>query len=183
MKKFLSSLILCMIMVCASAQTHMKFMGIPLDGHINTFSSKLKAKGATISPLNKQASVGLRLFNGKFYDHLCTFWVSYNAKTGVVYNVRVVIENSMESVLEKTKENIEDVIKEKYLYNSDFGKTNGGTELNVYHIFKDEDSPAYGLIYLGISKDDNYPYNYLLSITYEDVSNASKNQKNIEDDI
>ena len=47
MKKIIS--VLCVFCLCmaVSAQQHMKFMGIPLDGTIDNFAMKLKAKGIT----------------------------------------------------------------------------------------------------------------------------------------
>ena len=46
MKHFLLTLLLTFIVGVCSAQTeHMKFKGVPMEGTLQTFTSKLKAKG------------------------------------------------------------------------------------------------------------------------------------------
>ena len=45
MKKILSIFFALFVCLSLSAQEHMKFMGIPLDGTIDNFTLKLKAKG------------------------------------------------------------------------------------------------------------------------------------------
>ena len=44
MKKILSVFFALCLCMAASAQQHMKFMGIPLDGTIDNFAMKLKQK-------------------------------------------------------------------------------------------------------------------------------------------
>lgn len=46
MKKLILTLIIILTgTFCVQAQEHLKFMGIPLTGNINSFQTKLKAKG------------------------------------------------------------------------------------------------------------------------------------------
>lgn len=46
MKHFLLTLLLTFIVGVCSAQTeHMKFKGVPMEGTLQTFTSKLKAQG------------------------------------------------------------------------------------------------------------------------------------------
>ena len=46
MKHFLLTILLTFIVGVCSAQTeHMKFKGVPMEGTLQTFTSKLKAKG------------------------------------------------------------------------------------------------------------------------------------------
>ena len=47
MKKIISVFFVLCICLSVSAQEHMKFMGIPLDGTIDNFALKLKEKGVT----------------------------------------------------------------------------------------------------------------------------------------
>ena len=45
MKKLILLFLSVIVCVTMQGQTHMKFMGIPLDGTVESFSQKLKAKG------------------------------------------------------------------------------------------------------------------------------------------
>ena len=47
MKKIISIFFALCMCLSISAQEHMKFMGIPLDGTIDNFTLKLKVKGVT----------------------------------------------------------------------------------------------------------------------------------------
>ena len=90
MKKIISILFaLCLCMV-ASAQQHMKFMGIPLDGTIDNFALKLKAKGMTFDAAkSKTAGQGCRVFNGTFMGEKATINVAYNPKSKMVFSAVV----------------------------------------------------------------------------------------------
>ena len=58
MKHFLLTLLLTFIVGVCSAQTeHMKFKGVPMEGTLQTFTSKLKAKG--FMPIGVQDGVSL----------------------------------------------------------------------------------------------------------------------------
>ena len=69
MKHFLSTLLLTFIVGVCSAQTeHMKFKGVPMEGTLQTFTSKLKAKGFTFEEivLGRDAStISVRAITGK----------------------------------------------------------------------------------------------------------------------
>ena len=45
MNKIISVFFAICLCMAASAQQHLKFMGIPLDGTVDNFALKLKAKG------------------------------------------------------------------------------------------------------------------------------------------
>ena len=63
MKHFLLTLLLTFIVSVCSAQTeHMKFKGVPMEGTLQTFTSKLKAKG--FMPIGVQD--GVSLLKGEF---------------------------------------------------------------------------------------------------------------------
>lgn len=62
MKHFLLTLLLTFIVGVCSAQTeHMKFKGVPMEGTLQTFTSKLKAKG--FMPIGVQDGVSLLKVN------------------------------------------------------------------------------------------------------------------------
>lgn len=64
---------------------HLEFMGIPINGSIALFSTKLKSKGYTQLQGNNQLPIGIRGFHGVFAGEECELYVYYNPKTKIVY--------------------------------------------------------------------------------------------------
>lgn len=90
MKKIISIFFALCVCLSISAQEHMKFMGIPLNGSIDNFTLKLKTKGVTYdAERSKAAGPGGRIFNGTFMGENATFMVFYNTKSKIVYSVAV----------------------------------------------------------------------------------------------
>lgn len=90
MNKIISVLFVLCLCMAASAQQHMKFMGIPLDGTIDNFALKLKAKGVTYDAAkSKTAGQGCRVFNGTFMGEKATINVAYNPKSKMVFSAAV----------------------------------------------------------------------------------------------
>ena len=83
MKHFLLTLLLTFIVGVCSAQTeHMKFKGIPMEGTLQTFTSKLKAKG--FMPIGVQD--GVSLLKGEFAAQL-QISVAYFCSIGLYFLV------------------------------------------------------------------------------------------------
>ena len=80
MKKILLLFYLLLITSICCAQ-HLKFMGIPIDGSINAFQTKLIRKGFRISDRSKYSPIGVRSFEGYFTNKKVEIVVFYNAKT------------------------------------------------------------------------------------------------------
>ena len=59
MKKILM-ILFAMLMTVNVYSQHMKFMGVPIDGNINSFAAKMAAKGFTISPRNRYTGSGIQ---------------------------------------------------------------------------------------------------------------------------
>ena len=90
MKKIISVFFAFCLCMAASAQQHMKFMGIPLDGTIDNFALKLKAKGITYDAAKSRAlGPGGKIYNGTFMGEKATFMVFFNAKSRIVFGVSV----------------------------------------------------------------------------------------------
>lgn len=93
MKKIISILFVLCLCMAASAQQHMKFMGIPLDGTIDNFALKLKAKGVTYDAAkSKAAGPGVRVFNGRFMAEDAIIRVLYNPKSKIVIGAEVELQ-------------------------------------------------------------------------------------------
>lgn len=155
----------------ASAQQHLKFMGVPIDGNIESFSAKLKAKGLTLDPDNKTNKNPSRWFEGTFFEHRAWFCVDYSQKTKNVYQVFVKLGWSDDrKVSENIKKQVEQIVKEKYIYEYKDGKAMNGDDLAEYFI-KDENGNTIGEIYMGVHWDAGQ---YYFRITYLDMQSYTK---------
>ena len=56
---FLTLLLTFFVGICSAQTEHMKFKGVPMEGTLQTFTSKLKAKG--FMPIGVQDGVSLSL--------------------------------------------------------------------------------------------------------------------------
>ncbi len=181
-KLILLAVVLLLGLSSVSAQQHLKFMGIPIDGNIEAFTAKLKAKGLTIDPNNKNNKDASRWFNGTFFDYDAWFIVDYARKTKNVYQVMAKICSGEErKTCENVKNQIADVIKSKYIYRYEVSKSMNGDDIDVYYIY-DEQSNYIGEIYLGIHKLD-WEIGYHLCVAYKDDVNYKKNKEQKNKDI
>ena len=77
----------------------MKFMGIPLNGTINQFQTKLSTKSVTVDvATNKTIGVGCRAFKGSFSGKDAQIFVYYDESSKVVYRAKAVIQSSDEDI-------------------------------------------------------------------------------------
>lgn len=183
MKRFFPFLLVLFFASSVFGQQHLKFMGIPLNGSINEFTSKLQRKGFTISPLNKYASVGTRILEGRFFDLLSDVRVFYVPTTKNVFSARATMYFSEKKTCTSIQEEIENIIEYKYIYVKEAGKTKAGNDLNVYKIYHnsgDDEDYYYGLIYIGQYYNNG---KYELNITYEDRYNALLQEIDKSEDI
>lgn len=179
MKKTLVLCLMFMLCIVASAQ-HMKFMGIPLDGTISSFTTKLQVKGVKISPYNKYASVGHRLFCGTFYGQKADIFVFYNPSTKIVYRAKALINRQDLNQLKDLYDNISASIDSKYKGRHKEG-TYEGRESMHYDIDLKTSADYYeGIIDLYFSEDDDA---YYLHVDYYDEANMRKHVRSINNDI
>lgn len=182
---------------------HLKFMGIPINGTITQFQSKLLAKGCTLDrKLNSYLPVGQRAFKGKFVSNDVDITAFYDEKTKVVYRVKAIICGVSESIAEQEYNKLKEMLSQKYgttwclegihEKKESISRLVPCSNFNPLDIDPDANiglSPAsYGFkgeIDLFISKDDNvfrYPYNFNVHIDYTDAINSEKHSnQNLED--
>lgn len=181
MKKTLLMIAMMLSVVMANAQEeHMKFAGIPLNGTIDKFQSKLIAKGyEPNSFINKRLPKGLRAFNGTFIGKDANVSVFYDTSTSVVYGAKVYFDNLNEERANNEFENLKYLLKEKYVdcvYNEETKN-----DLPTFTI-----STVLGAIYGYIKKDDDlsgYPYHFTVNLEYYDFKNNDKHNSSVMDDL
>ena len=112
MKHFLLTLLLTFIVGVCSAQTeHMKFKGVPMEGTLQTFTSKLKAKG--FMPIGVQD--GVSLLKGEFAGYKDCIIGAVADKSGMICKVSVIFP-AMDKWgdLERCYSNYKSMLSEKY---------------------------------------------------------------------
>ena len=191
MKTLIKSLILFVgILTAKSANAqHLEFMGIPLNGTIANFQSKLLKKGCRIMKNNSRYPVGIRGFNGVFAGDKADIFVYYNPKTQIVYQARVAID------CDGDKEEAENMFyRYKDLLYKKYGEVSLTSDmLDEQKEFEysfmvcqppiQEGSKLLGGIIVSIKDLQTYPWNYEVVIDYTDIDNFSKNEKSEIDDL
>lgn len=190
MKRLLIFIITVVCCVIVQAR-HLEFMGIPINGTITTFQTKLQAKGCSLSKESNQLPIGIRGLKGVYAGKDCNIYVWYNHKTKQVYKVRV-ITNCGKSIdnAHYTFFYYKNLLNQKYseqALTSDMleDSNNGEYDFDVMVLEPpiEVGSQLVGSINLYIIEYDTYPTTYGVSVTYEDFDNSFKNEQKTLDDI
>ena len=196
MKRFALVIFACLMAFVAHAQTeHLKFSGIPINGTLSQFQSKLVGKGYTEDKLlNNYSSGGSKFYKGNFIGNRVTLIVYYDQDTKNVYRVKAVIRGLTEDMAENKLSDIKDKLQSKYedCYYSDDEK-DGRPSFSILpkrKLIADEFETkwhnSYGEIDLFISKNEDlsdYPYHFNLHIDYNDQINSDKHENKVMDDL
>ena len=186
--KILMLLIISFAATSANAQ-HLDFMGIPINGTIANFQSKLLNKGCSIMKNNSRIPVGIRGYDGIFAGKQAQIYVYYNPKTQIVYQARAAIDCG------ESKENANNMfyrykrmLFDKYegvSLNSDMLEEQKEFECSLMVLQPPikEGSKLLGSINVYIVDTDAYPVEYSLIINYSDFDNSSINEKSELDDL
>lgn len=117
MKKILASLVLFVFSLNMVAQEHMQFMGLPIDGSLDVFTSKLKAKG-----FKKKSSFesSITLW-GKFANEIVELTVLASPRTETVCKIIVLFPKQSDwTDLKKDYLAKKNLYKSKYLFDSSY---------------------------------------------------------------
>lgn len=185
MKKVAFIFCVCLLALSVQAQdptTHLKFMGIELNGNINDFQTKLLGKGLTISKMNNQYPTGIRAYDGIFSGENAEILVWYNPRSKQVYRAKAIISREGKDLIEQLKTSFENKLDLKY-----------GTENKTTNSFKDErlhefNQESYfvgnGTIDLFIVSTSYIAQStFYLHIDYKDLENYAKNTADEMDDL
>lgn len=186
MKRTLLISLCCLLSIMAQAQTeHLKFMGIPLNGSITAFQTKLQAKGIKYDAEgSRQLKVGCRCFKGSFSGEKANFYVYYNEKSKMVYRAKAVITCLSKEKGEEKFSSFRLMLKSKYSdgYSND-SEQDGHPSLTIIVPDSKQENDL-GCVGMYIS---NPPYSFIdevyLHIDYEDIANTKVNQVNNMDDL
>ena len=185
MKKIISVFFALCLCIAASAQQHMKFMGIPLDGTIDNFAMELKAKGITYDAAeSKSADAGTRIFYGKFMGEKARFIVFYNYKSKIVFSAAVELNYPTVESAHTPFVNLNDQLQQKYpdATCKEYKEPDGDVDGLAMEIFDETGDNMIGFI-LQTLKAPSSGYGISIYLTYTDSDNLMKSEKILSDDL
>ena len=185
MKKIISVLFVLCLCMAASAQQHMKFMGIPLDGTIDDFSMKLKAKGVTYDAAeSKAAGKGIRKFCGTFMGEKATFTVFYNYKSKIVFSAVAELYYPTVESAHTPFVNLNDQLQQKYpdATCKEYTGPDGDVDGLAFDIFDETGDNRIGFI-LQTLRVPSSGYGISICLTYTDSDNLMKSEKILSEDL
>jgi len=173
--------------MAASAQQHMKFMGIPLDGTVDNFALKLKAKGISYDAVKSKAmGPGGKFYNGTFMGEKATFMVFFNAKSRVVFGVSVEMSYTSVELAHVPFVNISEQLLKKYpkaIYEAN-KDSNGDTNGVTFHIPNEAETERIGVIIQTLNKSQSYlKDDCTISLMYTDIENFQKSESINNEDL
>lgn len=202
MKKIFFIWLFALVTIGAFSQNvaeHLSFMGIPINGTITQFQSKLQGKGCVLDKaISQSLSVGCRAFKGKFAGEKVDVYVYYNETTKNVYRVKAVVNGVSEDLVEQKYDKFKRMLQTKY--GSDFNDYGTQADKESFRVLVASESLAddmdsslslsangfKGEVDLFISEDDSpirYPFCFNLHIDYIDAINNEKHQSQSLEDI
>ena len=187
--------VLIMLLACisATAQTeHLTFKGVPIDGTLSTFVSKLKQKGLTYIGTEQ----GVALFKGEFAAHKGCSIAAIAYESGYVYRVGVMFpEKDTWIRLYNDYSSLKEMLTQKYgepaSVVEEFQSYRGGKDdsdnIKMHYVKHDRCqyitvfSTESGSIELRIDHNDMLECYVIL--VYEDNANGDKVRSNAIDDL
>lgn len=164
-----------MTFLCSSHAQHLNFMGIPIDGSIEAFETKLKAKGFVKSKdFGEENTRYERWYDGRFAGENVLLYVR-NTKTNLVYAANVILFfetlDEVKAKWEYYTSTIEDKYKDKIV-----NKKIQGTDDIRYEM-------EAGDIIVNYEKSRFKDYKYMLYLMYYDRKNTNICKEMMKEDI
>lgn len=183
---FLTTLVLlCTLTLPVHAQQHLKFMGIPLNGTIDSFQRKLAAKGVTVDrEMNSTAPFGQRIFKGNFTNRSCQIYVWYtNSK--IVYRAKAIFSSKREDIADQFYSRVKYLLEDKYSEEYIEEDTSEGYPAVSVFVSDETGKVLFGRIDLYKSKleYDYLPDEYWIQVDYNDYINRGKKDQEDQDDL
>lgn len=181
LKDLFTTLLIISISFLANAQEpHLKFMGIPINGTITQFQSKLIKKGLRVSKYSKSLDKGIRAYEGHFSGRKAMIATYYNPSTKGVFSVRVLFDensfNSNESafdVYDYYKELITTKYSEVSQEDTEDKASDDSRRHYAIYVFQDASMKSIlGTIRLQVVESDDYYNTYFVTIDYIDSLNS-----------
>lgn len=163
-------------------------MGIPITGTINSFQTKLLAKGCRLVQYNNLLPNGIRGFEGVFAGKDCKIAVFYNNRTKQVYGVRAFINCDSSDTAGNTFNYYKNLLTKKYedlSIDSDDLEDSSVTYFGmvIFEAPPQEGMEQIGEIDISIKDQDDYDNPYYVAIEYIDAIGYRENVKDLMNDL
>ena len=111
MKKLIIAIMLLAGLTSSAQTSHLTFKGVPIDGNLNTFVSKLKQKGFTVL----QSEKGTAMLKGDFASYKNCMVGVFEHESGIVNRVAVMFpDKDTWARLYGDYSNLKEMLTEKY---------------------------------------------------------------------
>ena len=118
---------------CLAQQRHLSFMGIPINGTINSFELKIKAKGVIPDKeINMSLPYGERMYNGTYIGRKCSIKVRYTAKTKTVFGIEIGFSDENQSRVNSFESDFVEGVKKKYKDSHLISEENSISDKTIY---------------------------------------------------
>ena len=113
-------------------QNHLTFMGIPINGNINSFILKLSQKGMKLdADANKSLPFGEKMLRGLYLGKNVVLTIRYTPKTKTVYTVEVGFSSESNKIVNSYENDFIEGVKKKYK-NNHFVSEDSGRDKIIY---------------------------------------------------
>lgn len=118
MKKLVLLFVAMLMSTTFFAQEHLDFRGVPIDGHIDNFVSKMEGLGYTLDNKSDKSAK----MSGQFTGRNVELWIFYTRKTHTVWKVVMYFDEDSWSSLKS------DYFEYKKLYTQKYGEPSSSYE-------------------------------------------------------
>lgn len=171
-QKLLLTIVTFLAVMTADAQEHITFMGLPVDGNINNFSSQMKRIG--FKRVAKDKKAGTWMFTGQFTGQESDVCVVFDRATKVVSSVIVYLPDQGGQDAQSRMESYDRMLTEKY---PEAMRTVKGLGREMHIEFGMQN----GIISLW--KTPTLTGHYRVAITYFDRINNTKKRSSLINDL
>ena len=187
MKKTIIILFL-LISISVFSQQHISVFGLPLNGSINNFTTKLATKGIVVDKeQNRAMPAGVRAFKGTFAGYFSSrILVFYDSRTKNVFKCAINFDGLDEQEYFRMFEDIKERILTKHR--------------NIIYIHEDKNQDGYPVVDFSVSESKNrlnvigdikmgilemkvYPFEKAMFVSYTDRININKFRESSKDDL
>lgn len=157
------------------------FLGIPINGPISTFQSKLLPKGFKLLQTENDG----RLYSGNFFSKPVQIFVSYDSKIKTVYSVMVIFPDMKVENNQAFYDNLLKSLSEKYVLvdegkESKFTRAYGRMEFRNSKFLYGSGEDVIGVIDLS---EESQLIDHYCTLVYYDLKNLRKHNQSDTDDL
>lgn len=171
-------LILILLLLCVlavSAQSHLEFNGIPIDGSVSAFTEKMKKIGYGVDPSSKRMPAGQRWFDDPERD--VTVCVSYDVKSKNVFCVTQIFQFDNAMACRRFFDGMKNRLSSRYAETDscNSGVMESADGLPFYGVeVNNADCEWLGTITCRIDYDPTVPEIMFVCLEFSDAANSQK---------